>query len=95
MPTISTTKGHCLFHPSGCLTKPGHLNEYNSVNKFSHEHFCFNDECSLLVGTIPDESLGDRLLVSFIVGRRPSDEAVLPSWVKLNDKYDRLRHSAH
>jgi RNA-directed DNA polymerase len=26
MPTISTTKGHCLFHPSGCLTKPDHLN---------------------------------------------------------------------
>ena len=25
MPTISTTKGHCLFHPSGCLTNPGHL----------------------------------------------------------------------
>ena len=26
MPTISTTKGHCLFHPSGCLTNPDHLN---------------------------------------------------------------------
>jgi diguanylate cyclase (GGDEF)-like protein len=26
MPVITTTEGHCLFHPSGCLTNPGHLN---------------------------------------------------------------------
>jgi hypothetical protein len=32
MPTNLTTKRHCLFHPSGCLTKPDHLIPYqNSV----------------------------------------------------------------
>ena len=25
MPAIPTTKGHCLFHYSGCLTKPDYL----------------------------------------------------------------------
>lgn len=83
----STLSGISSSRKSMCM------DDYNSVNKFSHEHFCFNDECGLLVSTIPDDSLADSLLVSFIAGRRPSEEVVFPPWVKVNDKYDSMRDS--
>jgi len=69
------------------------MDDYNSVNTFAYEHFCLNDECCLLLASRPDDNLADNILVSFIAARRPSEEAVFPSWVKINDKYDRMRHS--
>lgn len=67
------------------------MDDYNAVNEIIHNQI--NEECVIRIGVIYDDSLGNNLLVSFIAARRPSEEAVLPSWVKLYDRYDRKRHS--
>jgi cell division GTPase FtsZ len=67
------------------------MDAYNSVSKYIHDQI--NDECDYKIGVIPDDSLGDNLLVGFIAARRPSEELVLPPWVKLYDSYGRMRHS--
>lgn len=66
------------------------MDDYNSVSKFIHNHT--NEECTIRIGVIYDDGLGDNLLVSFFAARRPSEE-VSPAWVKLYDRYDRTRHS--
>jgi cell division protein FtsZ len=67
------------------------MDDYNAVNEFIHNQT--NEECVIRIGVIYDDSLGDNLLVSFIDARRPSEEAMIPPWVKLYDRYDRMRHS--
>ena len=62
--------------------------DYNSVNKFIHNRI--SAECNIRIGVMNDESLGDNLLVSFIATRRHSDEVVLPTWIKLYDRYNRM-----
>lgn len=66
------------------------MDDYNSVSKFIHGQI--NDECIYRLGVIHDNSLEDNLLVSFIAIQRPSAEAVFPPWVRLYDKYDRIRN---
>lgn len=67
------------------------MDDYNAVNEFIHNQT--NEKCVIRIGVIYDDSLWDNLLVSLIAARRPSEEAVLPPWVKLHDRYDRMRHS--
>lgn len=94
----------CLFKQgvelqmlSGCLVSvcgsntTMEMDDYNAVNEYIHNQT--KEECVTRIGVIFDDSLGDNLLVSFIAARRPSEEAVLPPWVKLHDRYDRMRHS--
>lgn len=82
---------------SGCLVSVCgsntimEMDDYNAVNEYIHNQT--KEECVTRIGVIFDDSLGDNLLVSFIAARRPSEEAVLPPWVKLYDRYDRMRHS--
>jgi cell division protein FtsZ len=67
------------------------MDDYNSVNEFIHNQT--SEECVIRIGVVYDDSLGDNLLVSFTAARRPSKEVVLPPWVKLHDRYDRMRHT--
>ena len=67
------------------------MDDYNAVNE--HIHNQTNEECVIRIGVIYDDSLGDNLLVSFIAACRPSEEEMFPPWVKLHDRYDRMRHS--
>jgi cell division protein FtsZ len=48
------------------------LDDYNAVSKFVHDFFDYNGECALLLGAIPDNSLGDNILVSFVAGVPPA-----------------------
>ncbi len=67
------------------------MDDYNAVNEFIHNQT--NEECVIRIGVIYDDSLADNLLVSFTVAHRPLEEAAFPPWVKLYDRYDRMRHS--
>lgn len=67
------------------------MDDYNAVNEFIHNHT--NEECVIRIGVIYDDSLADNFLVSFTLAHRPSEEAAFPPWVKLYDRYDRMRHS--
>ncbi len=67
------------------------MDDYNAVNEFIHNQT--NEECVIRIGVIYDDSLGDNLLVSFIAACKPSEEEVILPWVKLADRYDRMKYS--